>query len=208
MNSKINTEMNGFKKRTARKMQKILDISYVAVYRGEFEKLSVDEIAARAAVSKVSIYKYFETRQGLEVELVKEILKREAHRISEVLNGTQGFKARIVQYMAVKREVITSGVLSFCQKRIDNSAELECLYREYQQRALKNVSTLFSEGKQKGIIDPELTDEALLTWVQMMIDFYQNHTEFVSRMETDEKYYQEITEIFWRGISCVQKNSD
>ncbi len=67
--------MNGFEQRRNEKKKAIMKAALALFDQYGFDKVTVTEIAEKAHVSKVSIYKYFESKGNLRRMIIKDILE-------------------------------------------------------------------------------------------------------------------------------------
>jgi AcrR family transcriptional regulator len=122
------------------------------------DKVSVDEIAAKANVSKVTIYKYFGSKDKLYAEVVNMFIDETLAATEEVFNSDLDFLEKLKFALLIKAN--TSPLVSW--DYLLQVWEKEGQLTEHMQQSLQNkvkvlMSKIFEEGKSKGFIEESLS---------------------------------------------------
>lgn len=131
--------LSSFEDRSARKRQLILDAATGLFLRSGYPGTSMDQVAAAAAVSKPTVYKFFADKQGLLTEIVLGTLDRAGEPFRAQLTAladTDSLDADLRQvarrYLAT---VMQPAVLQLRRLVIGASHQLPELARAYYRRA-------------------------------------------------------------------------
>ena len=79
--------MDGFEKRRNDKKKAIMQTALELFDQYGFDKVTVTEIAAKAHVSKVSIYNFFESKDNLRRIIIKDMLDESTEKIKTLIEN-------------------------------------------------------------------------------------------------------------------------
>ncbi|TFE00068.1 TetR/AcrR family transcriptional regulator [Jeotgalibacillus sp. R-1-5s-1] len=189
--------MNGFERRKERKKQHILEASMQLFSEMGIQKVSIADIAKKAQVSQVTIYNYFESKHNLIHEVFIYYVNQASDHFEKIVNSDAPFPEKIKQIIFNKKEVSTNIHPEFYQYLMKEYTEEENYIEQvYAERALPYFMKLFQIGKQEGYVNPDLSDHAILFYIQMLKDY-------MGRDEVQQKVLpltEDIANIFFYGI--------
>lgn len=189
--------MDGFQKRTETKKQQIIAAAVDLFGRYGFKKVSVDEIAERADVSKVSIYSYFKNKQGLIDHLVAAVFRERKEGIEQLVRSEIPFPEKLQALIAQKSEI--SG--SFSQEFLEQIVQ----HPEWQNQPAEDLEALVEElleqGKQEGHISPNASTRAM----RLYIEVFRAGTEALPRelAELPPEELRQIITMFFHGLEAA-----
>ncbi|KIL53052.1 TetR/AcrR family transcriptional regulator [Jeotgalibacillus campisalis] len=189
--------MDGFQRRREQKKQNILEASLRLFMDYGIQKVSIAEIAKTAKVSQVTIYNYFQNKHTLIHDVFIYYVDQSFKRFEVIIVSEAPFPEKIQQVIFNKQEVAAQINQEFYQHLMQEySKEGNYIEKIYNEKALPYFSKLFQEGKDQGYIDPGLSDEAIMFYVQMLKDYVQREDVYAKILPLTE----EITNIFFYGI--------
>jgi AcrR family transcriptional regulator len=126
------------------------------------EKVSMDAIAARANVSKVTIYKYFHSKENLQQEIINRYIDESLAAIQKLMDSDLDFieklKITLVAQLNSLKVAGSQALFDMLEKDgqsvADEPGSLNHRIREIMYR-------LYEEGKKEGYIDEGLSFEML-----------------------------------------------
>lgn len=189
--------MDGFQRRREQKKQDILEAALTLFMEYGIQKVSISEIAQKANVSQVTIYNYFESKHKLTSDVFGYYIIKATEDFEKLIHSDMPFPEKIKQIIFNKKEIakqIHEEFYLFLMK--EYSAEGNIIEKIYVEKALPYFSKLFEEGKEQGYVDPNLSQEAILFYVQMLKDYMQREDVYQKVLPLTE----EITNIFFYGI--------
>ncbi len=158
--------MNGYEKRTLGKREAILEAARTLFARKGVTETSVTEIAAGARVSRVTLFKYFGSKEALAREAMLSWIDLLTSEYEGILSGEMPFREKLVALLSARfagRERI--GERFICATAWEDE-ELQRLIGELAvARAYPVATELIREGKRTGDIDPSLSDEAIFAYL-------------------------------------------
>jgi len=188
--------MDGFQKRTEFKKRQIIDSAADLFGRFGFKKVSVDEIARHADVSKVSIYSYFKSKQGLIDWLVASAFRERKERIEKLVANDLGFPEKLQALITQKAEASSSFSNEFLQQIVDHP--------EWQNQPVHELDSLVEElidqGKKEGHVSRNASSRAL----RLYIDIFRSGTEAMPQALADlpPDELRQIITMFFHGFSA------
>lgn len=195
--------MDGFQRRREQKKKDILEAALGLFLEYGIQKVSISEIATKAAVSQVTIYNYFESKHKLVHDVFIYYVNKAYADMEKIIYSDLPLTKKIEQIIFNKKEVAKQIHEEFYQyimkEYADNDSYIEKVFAE---KALPLFNRLFSEGREQGLIDESLSDQALLFYIQMLKEYMQKEDVYHRILPLTE----EITKIFFYGI--VGKKAD
>ncbi len=189
--------MDGFQRRREQKKQDILEAALALFMEYGVQKVSISEIAQKANVSQVTIYNYFESKHKLTSDVFGYYINKTSDDFEKLIHSDIPFPEKIKQIIFNKKEIskqIHEEFYHFMMK--EYATEGNIIEEIYVEKALPYFAKLFEEGKEQGYVDPNLSQEAILFYVQMLKDYMQREEVYQKVLPLTE----DITNIFFYGI--------
>ncbi|MDX8046870.1 TetR/AcrR family transcriptional regulator [Gracilibacillus sp. S3-1-1] len=189
--------MDGFKKRTEQKMKNILETSLQLFTEKGIKNVPIATIAREANVSQVTIYNYFESKNNLIYETMVYFVEREYQKFQDVMDSDLRFPQKIEAFVFNKTQDAVK-INEELYQYIMNSFTTEgsFLARMYQEKTIPLFTQLIDEGKQSGYIDPNISNTAIMMYIQMF-------TEYMKKDEAVEQILpltEDVTKLFFYGL--------
>ncbi|MBS4196819.1 TetR/AcrR family transcriptional regulator [Lederbergia citri] len=166
--------MDGFIRRKEMKKTDILNAALALFLEFGVQKVSVAEIARKANVSQVTIYNYFESKDNLVHEVIIFYIDKEWREYEELLKSNLAFPEKIKRIIFNKKETANKIHEDFYQYFMrEYAAGMSYIENLYIEKTVPSFIELFNEGKEKGYIDPDLSNEVILFYIQMMKEYMQ-----------------------------------
>jgi AcrR family transcriptional regulator len=195
--------MDGFQRRREQKKTHILEATLALIMEFGVQKVSIAEIAKEANVSQVTIYNYFESKHNLTHATFIYYVDKVWAEYEELLQKDIPFPEKIKQIIFTKKETAKQIHPDFYEQFMKEYSEgfqyIETLYNE---KALPYFIELFNQGKQQGHVDPDLSNEAILFYIQMMKEYMQREDVYQKVLPMTE----DLTKLLFYGI--VGKRED
>jgi len=195
--------MNGFERRKEQKKNSILQASLDLFMKYGIQKVSVSEIAKEANVSQVTIYNYFGSKDDLIQEVILFYVDQVWEEYEELLSHDIPFPEKIKQITFEKRDVASTinedFFAYFMKEYTDGNSYLDTFY---QEKAFPRLIEFFNEGKDQGYIDPNISSEAILVFIQMFAEYMRRDNVAPTLLPLTE----DLTKLFFYGI--VGKRED
>lgn len=195
--------MNGFERRKEQKKKSILEAALALFMEFGVQKVSVAEIAEKASVSQVTIYNYFESKDKLSDKVLKYYVDQVWAEQEAILISDLPFDEKIKQITFEKSHLTDQMSDNFFQDFMKDYTTGKSYVEElYTTKALPLMVNLFNEGREQGFIDPDISNEAILFYMQMFKEYMQREDVAQYMLPITE----DLTKIFFYGIVGREKN--
>ncbi|WP_078381839.1 TetR/AcrR family transcriptional regulator [Sutcliffiella halmapala] len=189
--------MDGFQRRREKKKEDILEAATNLFMADGIQNVSISEIAKEANVSQVTIYNYFESKQNLILEVFNYYIDKSVRDFEEIIHDTIPFPDKIKQIIFRKKETAQQINEEFYEYIMqDFSAAGNYMENKYLEKALPHFTDFFQQGKEQGYINPNLSMEAILFYIQMISHYFQKKDFHADVLPLTD----ELTNIFFYGI--------
>lgn len=189
--------MDGFQRRREQKENAILQAALTLFMDAGVQKVSIAEIAAKANVSQVTIYKYFESKENLTQLVLKFYVDQICEEQKKQLNSDLPFLDKIKQITFSKSDYANQFNSQFFQYFMNDYSTGKSYVEEiYTREAIPRMIALFDEGKEQGFIDQNMSNEAILVYMQMFKDYLQQKDVSLTVLPMTE----DLITLFFYGI--------
>lgn len=190
-------EVDGFQRRREQKENAILQAALTLFMDAGVQKVSIAEIAAKANVSQVTIYKYFESKENLTQLVLKFYVDQIWEEQKKQLNSDLPFLDKIKQITFSKSDYANQFNSQFFQYFMNDYSNGKSYVEEiYTREAIPRMIALFDEGKEQGFIDQNMSNEAILVYMQMFKDYLQQKDVSLTVLPMTE----DLITLFFYGI--------
>lgn len=167
--------MNGYEQRTINKQTKIKKAACQLFYEYGVEKTSVSEIAKEAQVSPASIYNYFKTKDGLVIEVARDLIE-DALREKELLwNGDLPFNELLEKAIKNQNLFLNPYNLELLEKFIKESDDVNKLVNEvFLERYPALLEFFIEKGRNEGYIHRKVSSETMMVYLKMCQSIINN----------------------------------
>lgn len=167
--------MNGYEKRTKNKQEKIKSAAFELFSNFGIDKTSINEIAKKARVSPASIYNYFKTKDGLVIEVAKDIIESSIKEKEVLWNSELPFNVLLEQAIENQNIFINPTNLEFLKIFIEESDDVGKIVDDIFNKRYLNLLEIFIEkGRKEGFIKRNITTKAMMYYLRMYQELVQN----------------------------------
>ncbi len=189
--------MNGYEKRTKEKREMIVKAAQELFAEGGISNVSITDIAAKAGVSRVTIFKYFGDKETLAKEAMKawiEYLIKEYHEIvSSNLPYTKKllvlFRTRISGREKIGEQFINSTAW-------DDPEMRKLIYDMSKKYTLPMILDFIQEGRDTGNIDSSINNDAIFAYLSAFGPIVSN-PEYIKK---GPEFQASIFNLFMGGL--------
>ncbi|MFC1905937.1 TetR/AcrR family transcriptional regulator [Chloroflexota bacterium] len=161
-------KLDGFARRKERIKESIMNAAIELFRAYGFKKVSINEIAAKANVSPVSIYNHFDSKQELMKSVLKKILEGIYERQRSILTADVPYWQKMQNMLSAKMNAAYEFQGEHFQTEIYNDPEIKGFIHELMATKIyKLVSDFFDEGKAEGYINPEISQQSIMTFIEV-----------------------------------------
>ena len=199
-NQRIET-MNGYEKRAETKKRKIKREASKLFNKYGFNKVTLDEIASYANVSRVTIYKYFGDKEALLTEILKELANETTDTIGEIIDSDRSFLIKFKEITDLKIDITDITNNSFIGETITQGGELGGVVSpELAQRIDEMIRKLINQGKSENIIRSELSHKTILNYFKIMRGGLKQLQQSEDPLIRDQEQLSILMNLFMNGL--------
>ena len=192
--------MTGYERRSLQKRETILSISKELFKRRGIEEISMDEIAAEAHVSKVTIYKYFGSKETLVTEVVDVVLCAILEEYDALFTSSRGFAEKLRAYVALRQKSIAEKDHFVVDQACRLYSSLRGSVTRRQDQAIAYLLRLFSDGKREGAVNRDVDDDLIALHFDVLMCYLRYNPESIGRLYADPEQYKRYMTLFWSPI--------
>ena len=196
--------MDGFERRKEQSRGKILNAAEALFIKHGINKVSVDDIARKAGVSKVTIYNLFGSKGNLVHDYRLAVVNRIASGFREILTWKKSYLERaqdMIQYWIDISDkynieaIDSSELLDGWEPQSD--PKVKTFQEEFQDLFLEFIK----EGKKLGNLNPDISDEAASIYLGIFIQGIKASPEIHAKFHRDPKLAHDLFLLMLYGFS-------
>lgn len=189
-----------------KKCEKILNTSIKLFLKHGVKKVTMDDIAEQARVSKVTVYKYFSDKDTLYYEVGKQILSDQLSKLKAILESGNSLVNMFYDYIEIMSHFTDSHLLFLCSELQKYNDRLSGEYFNYNDEQDKTLLYLINEGFQSGTIKKDLDKQMVFHLIKMGLVYYQQNEEYRSIMRSDSSFQKSFLVFLLSGIFVDVQN--
>lgn len=163
----------------------------------DLNDIKIADIAQKAAVSQVTIYNYYGSKEKLIETVILQLIERQLQRFEEIIETDLPFTEKLKLIISVKK-------LTARQSNIYKLAAQDERFREwlsiYFHRTIPLFMILIQQGRQSGHIRESVKDEALLFYLNLLERSVTRLDENFNIPGGFESISDGLTDLFLYGI--------
>ena len=160
--------MDGFARRKERIKENIMNAAFELFNAHGFKKVSINEIAAKADVSPVSIYNHFGSKQGLIKNVLKKLFDQIYQRQKNIVKADVPYLEKMHGLLNAKMNAAYEFQGEHFQMELYNDPEMKQFIEDIMiNKSYKLMMDFFDEGKKQGYINPELSLQSIMTFIEI-----------------------------------------
>ena len=193
--------MNGFERRKERKRESIRRGALELFQAYGFRRVSINDIAHKAGVSPVTIYNHFGSKEELVRDIVKTLLLSALERYRAVIEGEQTFLEKLEIILFDKTELASQYQGELIQTVYQNDPEMKQFVETVWQQDVNQLTIdLLEEGRREGYVNTELSQEALLLYLEILRNGVSTSSNLLANIEPNVKFFRELNYLFLYGL--------
>lgn len=169
--------MDGYERRTKSKQDKIKKAALELFTEFGIEKTSINEVAKKAHVSPASIYNYFKTKDGLVIELARDILESSIEEKEILWSRDLPFNELLEQAIKNQNLFINPTNLEFLKIFIEESDDAKKVVNNiFNKRYLDLLDKFIEKGRREGFIKRNISTKTMMYYLRMYQELFQDPT--------------------------------
>ena len=198
--------MNGFERRKEEKKEAVRRAALELFEAYGPRKVSVNDVARKAGVSPVTIYNHFGSKQELVRAVIRQMLETSLAEFREIIAGTQPYVERLRQIFLFKQERLRILNSEMLKAVLSEDPETRRFVDDLLERQLYGMMlSFFDEGKREGYISPDISNEAILLYMEMFQAFAYTRPDLYVRFQSEPQLLDDTWHLFLYGLMDERK---
>jgi AcrR family transcriptional regulator len=169
-------------------------------------KVSLEDIAREAGVSPTTVYNNFGTRDGLVQEVIKHLTRETLDRQLAIVKSDLPLPLKMQSMLSVKMATVQGMQAELVAKFSTDPVVGKYLDEVYESEIKLMMTTIIEEGKQQGYIRPDLPDEVIMLYLDILKTGGVAYASEFQRIASDRRLMNALVRIFYYGL--FQKEFD
>ncbi|MDP4093565.1 MAG: TetR/AcrR family transcriptional regulator, partial [Bacillota bacterium] len=174
--------MDGFQKRTLKKKKGILDAALALFNQYGYKNVTIANISKEAHVSLETIYNYFESKENLKKELLRQIIDDFCTLTGDIMKSDLPVEAKFEKLLLSKVDFGKQFSRAFMIEELHELNDLDLFGGEEKKSFFHDVMLqIIEQGRNGKIITVDVSSEALTTYIEIF-QYYITHN-FASALQ-------------------------
>jgi len=189
--------MNGHDKRREQISRRIKKSALELFKAHGVEKVNMDEIAAQAGVSKVTIYKYFHSKEELFQQVINLYLDEILADTEKMLDSDLSIIDKLKMLMLAQANAPQLADTETLSAHLDSGSPAQ---PGPKSRIRDLMYRIFEEGKQEGYIEPSLSFDLLNVYIEIFTAGFQAKSKDLTSILADPLTFEQLQKLFFFGF--------
>ena len=184
------------------KRRKIIDSAITLFsHTHDFRRVSLEAIAREARVSPTTIYNNFSNRETLVYEVIKNLVRANLERNSALIRSDLPFPQKLIGIISGKLDMAEGVNNEIIAKLISQDNKIVPFIDEIYQQEIKPLwKEMVADGKKQGYVDPNLDDEALLVYLDVLQAGFRARPELLQGFKENMGFIEQLTRLMFYGF--------
>ncbi len=193
--------MDGFERKKEQSKKAIIEAAMELFKLHGFKKVPISEVARAADVSLVTIYNHFGSKDGLVREVVKALLRGILDRAREIIREDKPFPEKLETIIFDKAKIASEYHGELMQTAARHDPELRDWIEAFWKEDVRQTTLeLLEEGKREGYINPGLSEELPLLYLEMIRRGVFASPDLMADIKPDPEVYRQLNYLFIYGL--------
>jgi AcrR family transcriptional regulator len=191
-----------------KKILQILSTAEDLFQRFGFKRITIEEICAKANVSKMTFYKYIPNKNELIKHLMNSWLKQVEKTINEFDGMEVPFTEKIKTLLRLKEESTGKFSKEFLAEYMNPDPDLQNFFKEFYERATTFFIDFIKKAQLKGDVRRDIKPEFLVAVLNKMLELAKDET-LISLYPRVTDFSLEINNFIYCGVlplETLEKN--
>ncbi|MDR0136165.1 TetR/AcrR family transcriptional regulator [Metabacillus idriensis] len=194
--------MNGFERRKQTKMEQIQKAAFQLFSQNGINKVNIQEIAAAANVSQVTIYNYYGSKDSLAIQVIKRFFQEQIDFYTNLFNMDIPFQEKmekLVEQKIAHSKAIGPELLEYMMA---DEGEMKQIMTDFTvNQSIPLFKSFIECGKKEGHIRDDLSFETIMFYFNMFASEVYKHPEFILDHKDRNKMTKEFLHLFFYGLT-------
>lgn len=164
-------------------------------------KVSINDIARKAGVSPVTIYNHFGSKENLVRECITMRTGNFIKQFQAIVNDDKPYPEKIKYIFQSMIEISENRHLTIDEEQMQNNPELKKILDSAYDREVKIFLELVKEGKKQGYVSPELSNESIRIYFEIIRQGIVTDPDIHSRLHEHPKLTRDLILLIFYGFS-------
>lgn len=181
-----------------KKLKRLLEKSEELFWKYGYNAVSVDQIAAEAGISKMTIYKHFHSKEDLFIEIMKNMVEFHMNKLMESISE----KYHTIDKVEVIYSYSRSMANEFPAALIRDVVEKKSLYDKIAQMKLERAMPIWQHILKDGMAKKEIRnlDLEFVSELLMNLPLAVKNMDFLADADKMMKFYENFMDFIKYGL--------
>lgn len=163
------------------------------------KKVSIEEIAEQAHISKATFYKYYNNKVDLAESVLEVIFQEDSENFKKILNSDIDFEKQIKQLVQVHEENFEERSEDFYTDIAKYYPVLDSIVNKHKERMFSYINSFLLENQKLGNIRNSLNVAFVSDAIIYLTESAMKGT-FESKFKSKKDLLRQVTDLFFYGI--------
>jgi AcrR family transcriptional regulator len=197
--------MDGYQKRTQKKKKAILDTAFLLFNQYGYKNVTIANISKEAHVSLETIYNYFESKEKLKKELLKNIIDDFCLLTEGLMKSDMPIEAKFEKLLLSKVDFGKQFSPEFMTEELHELNDLDLFGGAEKKKFLNYVMhQIIEQGRKGKIVTVDATSEALTAYIEIFQYYITHNFASALQISNNANLLKEVNFLFFNGLKAKQ----
>lgn len=193
--------MDGFQKRTLKKKKGILDAAFRLFNQYGYKNVTIANISKEAHVSLETIYNYFESKENLKKELLRQIIDDFCALTENIMKSDIPVRDKFEKLLLSKVDFGKQFSHEFLTEELHELNDLDLFGGEEKKQFFREVlRQIIDQGRKGDIITVDASCEALTAYIEIFQYYITHNFASALQISNNADLLKEVNFLFFNGL--------
>ncbi len=180
---------------------KILNSAIEILLHADIEHITMDDLAKYTNSSKITIYKYFNSKDSLFYAIGMHIIENDILSFAEITESNLELGKKLELIIKHITDFTDYRYYDLCKKISILQSDFQLNLNHYLEKMDQSILRLLKEGQEANYFKASIDEEILFTYIKMGIEFYQNNEAYRNKMIYNLNFREQFLSFFLNNIN-------
>jgi len=182
--------MNKYEIRTQKKKDAVIQAALELFKENGYTNVGINDIASKSGVSSVSIYNYFDSKNGLVMACTRKLMSKSTEEINQLLHENADFKEKLLRAVTLcENEPFKLVKEYFSPEALSDKTFMKLFWESTNEIRMDVLRVFIESGKQDESIDPSISTDTIMDFLGAVARV-QSEWKTTTQLEKSSELYK------------------
>jgi AcrR family transcriptional regulator len=195
------------RRQVRRREETLLDAAHTLMLEKGYAAMTMDDLAARAGITKPTLYRYFTSKETIAVQALVRLIRRGREHLSQIDQSLPAIERveQAIRWVLHARYIEGHGMFGAAREGLNPIIRSHSDYQNEVRLILDIFTKMIEDGKQEGTIAPNLVTRAAAQVVFSIVRDWEYDHLLLSGQWSHDAFLETLAVMLLNGLRNHQE---